>query len=458
MSTIQYTQVHTSSSLAPNQLPSFIETVTFVHSMPLSPPPSPAPPLTLTLTHTNRHATLSECVCVGQRGLTSRSSMVGMRTVLGLFICCVHVAAYVPGELCTNFDVERQRCLKWVSTPSDNVRYSDVQTSKSTTCAVERDPAQGRQGMIACWGDDGERTALSRPNEHEVQFSTIAIGYRHVCGIHRITKHLYCWGRGPAAVVPRHLKAKEFKTLAAGPHDTCATFQHNDSAICFGEHELAPPQRTKFVAAVVPSGELSPAGEGYATEQPFVLRYSQISIGQTFACGVVTGDGGYNDGDMSRDGSVDCWGTTKISAMPNERTMTLPAVLSPPSGIRLKYISSGPRYSCGVTTAGHVRCWGVVPPIVSQAVPADAKGPFISVSVGERHVCARRNEGEVLCFGDNRDGQTYAPKGKFLSVVVGLRHSCGLRHDARVYCWGHSLGYRGMLGPDDTIEERIEMY
>merc|ERR1711871_1902608 len=184
----------------------------------------------------------------------------------------------------------------------------------STTCAVERSPAHGRQGMVACWGDDGERNALGQPNENEVQFSVLAIGYRHICGLHRITRHLHCWGRGPASVVPHQLALKEFKTVTAGPHDTCATFYHNDSAICFGEHELAPPQPTKFVAAVVPSGELSPAGEGYATEQPFVMRYGRLSVGQTFACGILTGDGGYDDGDTRREGTVSCWGTSKISA------------------------------------------------------------------------------------------------------------------------------------------------
>ena len=44
-----------------------------------------------------------------------------------------------------------------------------------------------------------------------------------------------------------------------------------------------------------------------------------------------------------------------------------------------------------------------------------------------------------------------------LQVDVGHRHSCALRYDHKVFCWGNSIGYAGMVGPDQTIE-RIEFY
>ena len=48
---------------------------------------------------------------------------------------------------------------------------------------------------------------------------------------------------------------------------------------------MVPPQPTKFVAVVVPEGELSPAGEGYSISEHFVRTYKKITIGRQFACG-----------------------------------------------------------------------------------------------------------------------------------------------------------------------------
>ena len=99
--------------------------------------------------------------------------------------------------------------------------------------------------------------------------------------------------------------------------------------------------------------------------------------------------------------------------------------------------------------------------------------------MSETHVCALKNDhthdriglkgsgGTLSCWGNNKDGQTDAPtiarfkgsnKWQFLQVDVGHRHSCALRYDHKVFCWGNSIGYAGMVGPDQTIEERIEFY
>ena len=56
-----------------------------------------------------------------------------------LLLTTLHVAySYVPGELCTEEDMVRKRCIKWVSTPKNDVLYSYVQTSKAATCAIHK--------------------------------------------------------------------------------------------------------------------------------------------------------------------------------------------------------------------------------------------------------------------------------------------------------------------------------
>ena len=75
--------------------------------------------------------------------------------------------------------------------------------------------------------------------------------------------------------------------------------------------------------------------------------------------------------------------------------------------------------------------------------------------------------GSLQCWGYNSDGQIDAPnmaqfngnlKWQFLQIDVGHRHSCALRYDHKIFCWGNALGYAGMVGPDETIEEKIEFY
>ena len=68
--------------------------------------------------------------------------------------------------------------------------------------------------------------------------------------------------------------------------------------------------------------------------------------------------------------------------------------------------------------------------------------------------------GTLVCWGNNKDEQTDATtvarfqgnnKWQFLQVDVGHRHLCALRYDHKVFCWGNSIGFNGMVGPDQTI-------
>ena len=44
--------------------------------------------------------------------------------------------------------------------------------------------------------------------------------------------------------------------------------------------------------------------------------------------------------------------------------------------------------------------------------------------------------GEVVCWGDNEEGQCDAPDGVFTQVAGGQVHSIGLREDGTIACWG----------------------
>ena len=84
--------------------------------------------------------------------------------------------------------------------------------------------------------------------------------------------------------------------------------------------------------------------------------------------------------------------------------------------------------------------------------PATPKAlTFTLVSAGQDHTCGLTADGELYCWGSNRDGQLgsgsaetqpqskplrVASDIKFRSVTAGYRHTCALTANGAAYCWG----------------------
>ena len=56
----------------------------------------------------------------------------------------------------------------------------------------------------------------------------------------------------------------------------------------------------------------------------------------------------------------------------------------------------------------------------------------------------------MVCWGDNRAGESNAPAGRFTAVGAGRGHSCGLRTNGRIVCWGSNV-----LGQSDAPAGRF---
>ena len=154
------------------------------------------------------------------------------------------------------------------------------------------------------------------------------------------------------------------------------------------------------------------------------------------------------DGDLVRQ-TVDKWlerlrlgGATDMSP-PSPNTL-LPA----PDSAGFRSVSVGNGHGCEVMTDGNVACWGLNKD--GQATPPP--GAFISVSAGARHTCGVRTNGGVDCWGWNHHGQAAPPPGTFRSVSSGSHHTCGVHTDGTVACWGTSaLGKGENIPPPGTF-------
>ena len=62
-------------------------------------------------------------------------------------------------------------------------------------------------------------------------------------------------------------------------------------------------------------------------------------------------------------------------------------------------------------------CWG-------NGLGAPPEVSVLSVSLGHRHACAFTESQEVVCWGENEDGQSTVPEGLYSEVTAGGDHSC----------------------------------
>ncbi len=181
---------------------------------------------------------------------------------------------------------------------------------------------------------------------------------------------------------------------------------------------------------------------------------------------------------LTQAGGVKCWGINDFGTLGNGALfdrLTPTFVSGLTSGVTA--VAAGGAYSCALTHAGGVKCWGYNGSgglgngsTDQSAVPVDVVGlssGVAAVAVGGGHSCALTTAGAVKCWGSNSAGQIgdgtttdrltpvkVSGLGSGVAAIdVGGYHTCALTTAGAVKCWGDNSF--GAVGDGTTVNRSV---
>jgi len=104
-------------------------------------------------------------------------------------------------------------------------------------------------------------------------------------------------------------------------------------------------------------------------------------------------------------------------------------------------VAAGYMHSLALTEQGEVVAWGDDSQGQAQ-VPSTCRVEIQEIAAGGYHSLAVDKSGQVFAWGDNSAGQTTVPNGcrqNIRAVSAGLLHSLALHKGGRVYAWGDAM-------------------
>lgn len=292
---------------------------------------------------------------------------------------------------------------------------TQVDPGDGLRCLMQR----AMPGRVYCWGEGVTGTGNSPTNPVTTpalvmgitDAVSISVGPTHACAI-RPGGEVACWGEGSLGATGNGLSTgdvtqpatiaglTEVVALWSGPKRSCAR-RWNGEVLCWGWNA---------------SGTL---GDGTTTNRltptriPALDGMVDLSMAPGFSCA------------RFADGSVRCWGINNfgqlgLGTIDSDRHF-VPTVVPGVSGA--VQLSAGGRSACVRMASGRVLCWGgnVVGEIgdgtrINRPSPTPVMNLSDAVLISVSHtnnltpsaganVCALRQNGRVVCWGDGSGGQ-----------------------------------------------------
>lgn len=288
---------------------------------------------------------------------------------------------------------------------------------------------------------------------------SVAPGSTHVCAL-TLAGAAWCWGAGgpgmlgngtntaaqltPVAVNGGHM----FQSLTSGHLHSCGLTTIG-AAWCWGE------------------GVNGVLGNGATTNQS-----SPVAVSGSLAFTKISSAYGTTMCGLTAAGAAYCWGSNFAGSVGTGTaggTRTTPTLVT--GGHVFTDIAVGNETVCGVRVDAAVLCWGsnVFGQLgngtvgISVASPTLVSGghQFVEVGGGNGHMCARKANGSVWCWGRNNSGQlgdgTTVDRSTpvlvvgghtFASIGIGWNFTCARTGAGAGWCWGNAGS--GVLGNGST--------
>lgn len=330
------------------------------------------------------------------------------------------------------------------------------------TCAV----ANG--GGVKCWGDNsagalGDGTTINRPAPVSVVglssgISAVASGWENTCAL-TTSGGVKCWGvnlygelgigndNNIDQLVPLDVMglSSGVSAIAGGSHHTC-TLSSGGGVKCWG------------------MGDNGQLGVGISTRSSVPVNVIGLSSGVA----AITA-GAYHTCALTTNGGVKCWGANSFGQLGDGTTVDRFSpvdVVGLSSGVMSVY--AGVSHTCAVMTGGGIKCWGDNSngqlgdgTNTSRTIPTDVvgmSGSSVAIAAGQFFTCALTTAGGVKCWGWAARGQlgngmfseSWTPvdvaglDSGVTAIITGWDHACALISGGGVKCWG--FNYHGQLG------------
>jgi alpha-tubulin suppressor-like RCC1 family protein len=346
--------------------------------------------------------------------------------------------------------------------------YPYVATGQDHSCGVTGD------GTLWCWGrndhgelGDGTKVGRLRPVKVAASFGNafVSAGEQVTCAVPTGfgAQHVWCWGWGG-------LVGDGTSVDRTSPVDIMSTNDSWDGApgdVSVGNaHTCARKGGQVFCWGSDAQGQL---GDGQANLTPVPGPVLAAMLGDTVGgiaagvhtCAIVSG------------GNVLCFGGNAYGQLGDGTTIDRATPVQPHGlGGSVVQIATGQAHTCALKSDGTLWCWGDNTggqlgdgTFTARLTPVQvtALGNTVQkIATGGFHTCVIKNDGTPWCWGDNESGQvgdgTFTtrtlpvpitpPASPFVEISGGEYHTCARAIDNSIWCWGDNE--YGKLGDGTT--------